>query len=91
MRKPQPPILLIDADDFSIFASVASAESHVEAIDIMAGAYDLYESRGFKLGAAVGGKWEKVSLHVDPAVPPNPEFVATAVVGQLRRLASPLQ
>ena len=46
MKKPIPPIFIIDGEDVSIYKSVQDAAFHLEPIDVRNGEYVAYDSKG---------------------------------------------
>lgn len=52
---PRPPIILDENGDILMYASVEDACHKLEAIDVLDGAYMLFDSEGFRLDAEVSG------------------------------------
>lgn len=53
MTEVTPPIIVTEDDDIGIYPSAAEMVRHVEAIDVQAGIYLFYDSRGCPLDASV--------------------------------------
>jgi hypothetical protein len=66
-----PPIIADDNGDITMFPTVADAEQDVEAIDVVDGAYEFFDSAGSRLAATAIGT--RVQIARDPQAIPNPD------------------
>lgn len=61
---PVPPIVVDENGDVNVYESVQAACADLEAIDVRAGVYDAFDSRGFHLLIDTSG-YEVVNMEVD--------------------------
>jgi hypothetical protein len=62
MPDVRPPILVLEHGDVNIFPTLSRAESHVEAIDVIAGEYEFFDSLAHRLRANVDGNRVQLEL-----------------------------
>jgi hypothetical protein len=68
---PVPPIVTDDNGDIEFHSSVEAAERDMEAIDVLDGVYDVFDSMGRRL--SVGASEGLVQIWLDPDAMPEPE------------------
>lgn len=75
---PKPPIVVDENGDIEVYASVEDACAELEATDVNRGAYELFDSEGFRLRAEVSG-YDVVGMSV--ASPNRTEMSLLRVYG----------
>jgi hypothetical protein len=75
---PVPPIVLDENGDIELYPSVEAAQREMEAIDVLAGVYDVFDSTGRRL--SVGASEGLVQIWLDPNAQTDP----AELVGRLR-------
>ncbi len=72
MDDPQAPITVDENGDIEVYATVEAACSDLEAIDVLAGEYEAFDSRGFRLRIDTLGQ-EASGMRIVPEASPAPE------------------
>ena len=67
---PVPPIVTDESGDIEVYPSVASACMELEAIDVLDGAYEAFDSRGYRL--RIDAVRDIVSVVLEPGSTPDP-------------------
>lgn len=70
LELPVPPIVTDEGGDIAVYPSVASACLELEPIDVVDGAYEAFDSRGFPL--RIDAARNAVSMGMEPDSAPDP-------------------
>ena len=70
-ESPIPPIVIDDGGDIDVYPTVSAACFDLEAVDVLGGAYQVFDSFGRRLRAGVYGG--VVALTLDPDATAEPD------------------
>src|SRR5277367_4037874 len=84
MPEVRPPILVLEHGDVNFFPTLNRAEAYVEAIDVLAGEYEFFDSLAQRLRANVNGY--RVQLELVLPVDEHDDYLAGVLRTYFARL-----